>query len=127
MNIKNVSRETFGKGGAVMVYAIVSGFIAFDWLTGTIGALKGKVFNSTNMREGLYHKCGSILLMIFGAFCDYAQSFIDLGISIPIGISICSYIIIMEIGSIIENIGKINPDILPEVIKSRFFKLKGDE
>lgn len=110
-----------------MVYVITCGFIAFDMLTGLIGAFKNKAFNSSTMREGLFHKCGSILLVVFGVLVDYAQSFIDLGFEVPIAISICAYIILMEIGSAIENIGKINPDLIPEQIRTRFFKLKGDD
>lgn len=75
------------------------------------------------MREGLYHKSGSILLIVFGLLVDYAQRFIDLGIDVPIAIMFCSYIILMEIGSIIENIGAINPEMIPQKLKSYFSKL----
>lgn len=107
------------------MYAIVGGFIVGDLVTGTIKAFKEKKFNSSTMREGLYHKCGSILTMCFGAGVDYAQSFIDLGLKIPIAEMICTYIILMEIGSIIENLGKINPEIVPSKLQKYFSKLGG--
>ena len=107
-----------------MLYAIASGFIAGDLLTGMVKALKEKNFNSSSMRDGLYHKCGSLLAIGFGAGVDFAQKFIDLGVTIPIAGAICTYIILMEIGSIIENLGKINPEIMPKKLRSYFTKLK---
>ena len=109
-----------------MVYVVTACFIGLDMFTGLIKAIKEKEYTSSIMREGLFHKCGSILTVVFGVLVDYAQSFIDLGVSIPIATSICAYIILMEIGSIIENIGKINPDILPKQLKGYFSKLSNE-
>lgn len=106
-----------------MCYIIVGLFILLDLITGLIKAFKKKEYTSTIMREGLFHKAGSILVVCFGVLVDYAQTFLDLGINVPIATSICVYIILMEIGSIIENICTINPDILPEKIKAYFSKL----
>ena len=110
-----------------MVYVVTAGFIAMDMISGLIKALKEKKYTSSVMREGLFHKCGSILAVIFGVLVDYAQTFVDLGVTIPVAVSICAYIILMEVGSIIENIGKINPDILPEQLKGYFSKLARSE
>lgn len=106
-----------------MVYVVTTGFILFDFLTGFVRSLAKKEFNSTIMRQGLYHKGGLILLIAFGVLVDYAQTLIDLGVTVPIAIAICGYIILMEIGSIIENLGQINPQIIPDKIKSYFKKL----
>ena len=75
------------------------------------------------MREGLFHKSGSVLIVVFGVLVDYAQTFVDLGVNIPFTIAICTYVILMECGSIIENVGKINPEIIPNKIKKFFSKL----
>lgn len=107
-----------------MVYLVTAGFIGLDLATGVIKAFKEKSFNSSVMREGLYHKCGSVLLILFGVLVDYAQQYIELGFTIPVAISICTYIILMECGSIFENAGKINPDLAPEKLKQYFSKLK---
>ena len=106
-----------------MLYVITGGFIVLDMVTGLIKAFKEKSYTSTVMREGLFHKCGSILTIVFGLLVDYAQSYVDLGVKIPVAIALCSYIILMECGSIIENVGKINPQIVPEKIKPYFSKL----
>ena len=106
-----------------MVYIITFAFILMDFITGIIKAFSSKSYNSSLMREGLFHKAGSLLVIVFGALVDYAQGFMDLGISIPIASSLCIYICLMEIGSIIENVCVINPRIIPDKIQSYFHKL----
>lgn len=106
-----------------MIFVVVGSFIVLDFGTGLCKAIKNKTFTSTVMREGLWHKCGSIACILFGALADYAQNFFDLGIQLPLLHSICTYIILMECGSIIENIGEINPNILPNKLKEFFTKL----
>ena len=108
-----------------MLYVIVALFIVLDFVTGLIKAFKEKAYNSSVMREGLYHKCGSALCVAFGFLVDYTQTLVDIGVTVPVAVSICVYIIIMEIGSIIENLCAINPDILPDKIKGFFAKLSG--
>lgn len=106
-----------------MVYIVTAAFILLDFITGIIKAFKEKSYNSSIMREGLYHKTGSGLVMCFGWLVDYAQGFVDLGMEIPVAGALCTYIVLMEIGSIIENVCVINPEILPEKIKAYFAKL----
>lgn len=106
-----------------MVYVLTGCFILLDLITGLVKAFKEKSYTSTLMREGLYHKVGSLLTIGFGCLVDYAQTLVDLGVTIPVASSVCVYIILMEIGSIIENVATINPEILPDKIKSYFTKL----
>lgn len=110
-----------------MLYIITACFILLDMVTGIIKAFKEKDYTSTVMRQGLFHKCGSLLCIAFGALVDYAQQYIDIGVSVPVAIAVCSYIILMECGSIIENVAKINPEILPEKLTAFFQKLNGKE
>lgn len=109
-----------------MGYLITFGFIVFDFITGLISAFKNKEFNSSIMREGLFHKVALILCVILGIAVDYAQKFFDLGMNVPVASGICVFIILMEIGSSIENLGKINPDLIPEQVRQRFFKLNNE-
>lgn len=106
-----------------MVYIVTACFIVLDMITGLIKAFKEKKYCSSIMREGLFHKSGSILCVAFGVLMDYAQNFLDLGVSIPVATSICAYICLMEVGSIIENVVTINPEIMSEKIKGYFQKL----
>ena len=108
-----------------MVYLVTGGFILLDMLTGLVKAFAKKEYTSTVMREGLFHKCGSVLCILFGMLTDYAQTYVDLGVSLPVAATICVYIILMEIGSIIENVCEINPEIMPNSIRALFSKLKG--
>lgn len=110
-----------------MIYIIVGLFILLDMITGLIKAFKEKSYTSTIMREGLFHKCGSILCVLFGVLVDYAQTLVDLGVNVPVAVSVCVYIILMEIGSVIENICAINPNILPDKIKAFFGKLREEK
>lgn len=137
---ENVSRETSRKspsdfflfmnkerkGCEPLVYLIVACFIALDFLTGLIKAFKEKTYTSSVMREGLFHKCGSIICVIFGVLVDYAQTLIDIGVNVPVALAICAYIILMEIGSIIENVCAINPRIMPNKLKKYFLKLSDE-
>lgn len=106
-----------------MMYIVVALFISLDFLTGLIKAFKEKIYTSQDMREGLFHKSGSALCVLLGILIDYAQKYFDLGVNIPVTTAICSYIILMECGSIIENLGKINPNIVPEKLRECFGKL----
>lgn len=106
-----------------MVYVIVGLFILLDMVTGLIKAFVEKNYTSSIMREGLLHKCASIGCVLFGVLVDFAQGHMDLGVTIPVAMSICVYICLMEAGSIIENLCAINPNILPDKVKAFFKKL----
>lgn len=106
-----------------MAYVIVGLFILLDMVTGIVKAFKEKNFTSSLMREGLLHKCASIGCVLFGVLVDFAQGYMDLGVTVPVAISICVYICLMETGSIIENLCTINPKIMPEKLKGFFQKL----
>lgn len=109
-----------------VIFIFVFAFIGADFLTGTIAALAQGKWNSSLMRQGLIHKTGSMLCVAFGVLVEYANRVIDLGINVPICTAICTYICLMECGSIIENIGKINPEIIPQKLRKYFEKLRGD-
>lgn len=99
-------------------------FIILDFITGLLYALHSKTYTSTVMRQGLWHKLGSLLALVFGYAVDYAQDIMGLTYEIPIFEVICIYIFIMECGSIIENIGSINPNVIPTSVRKYFKKLQ---
>lgn len=104
------------------IYFITAGFILLDLVTGITKAIKEKKFKSSAMREGLFHKIASIICIVFATLIDYAQGYLDLGVTVPMTISVCSYIALMEAGSIIENLAEINPHILPKKLRALFHK-----
>lgn len=110
-----------------MMFLVTGGFILLDMVTGLVKAFKEKAYTSSVMREGLYHKCGSVLFMVLGSLGEYAQTIVDIGVSVPLASVVCTYIILMEVGSIVENLGKIDPRIIPAKIKPYFQKLSDGE
>ena len=110
----------------MIIYFITFAFIALDFVTGLIKALETRTFTSTKMRQGLFHKAGLILCMILGFLVDYAQEYLDLGITVPVAAAICVYICLTEITSVIENVCKINPQIVPDKLSALFGGLKRD-
>lgn len=109
-----------------MPFAIVLGFITFDILTGLIKAKYDGSYNSAIMREGGYHKCMEILAVVGSYGIEYSMRYVDLGIQIPLVVAVVTYICIMELISIMENMCAVNPK-LSALFKPYLEKLKGDE
>lgn len=101
-----------------MIYAITLAFIALDFITGLVKSISLGTFKSSVMREGLFHKSGEILCIALGVLIQYAETFLDLGFNLPVAAAICSYIVLMEISSAIENIGTINPELVPVKLRN---------
>lgn len=102
----------------IMLPLITCIFVVFDLVSGGAAACANHEWKSSEMRKGLYHKFGSIMLVVLAYLIDYAQKYVDLGFQVPIAAGVCVYIILMELGSIVENIGKINPDLLPDKVRA---------
>lgn len=88
---------------------IVLIFISFDILFGLLQALTNQTFQSRVMRQGLFHKLGEILCYLFGVVCDATLPMINILVPFSLASAITIYIVIMEIGSILENLSKISP------------------
>lgn len=106
-----------------MIYIITGAFMVLDMITGLVKAFAEKNYTSSVMREGLIHKVAEILCVVMAILVNEAQNYIDLGVTVPIIPAVCGYIILMEIGSNIENLGTVNQGIVPEKIRSYFKKL----
>lgn len=91
-----------------------------DFLSGFIAALKNHDVKSQKMRDGLFKKIGLIMCMALAIGVDRAQLYIDLKLPFDTIVPVATWVVITEIISIIENIGKINPDILPDTLKKLF-------
>ena len=95
-----------------MPFVIVLGFITFDVLTGLIKAKHDGSYNSTIMREGGYHKCMEILAVVGSYGVEYAMQYVDIGIQIPLVGAVVTYICIMELISIMENMCAVTSNFL---------------
>lgn len=105
------------------VYFIVGGFILFDILTGVALALFNGTFNSSVMREGGRHKLAEVFAIVGAGLLEYTLGYIDLGVELPVVNVVAVYICVMELGSCLENICKMNPK-LRELLKPYMEKLK---
>ena len=103
-----------------MIYAIVAAFIVLDFVTGLAKAMATGTFNSAKMRTGLWHKASLVLVIALGVLVDYAQVYMDLGVSLPVAGAVCAYISLMEISSVLENVCEINPDLMPAKLVELF-------
>ena len=100
------------------VLIIPSILMAFDILTGVIGAWKTGHLKSYKMREGLSHKAGELCILLIGELFSYG---LQLSQIFMVGISF--YVILMELISIAENIDKIGIW-LPKFVKNAFRNAK---
>lgn len=87
-------------------------FMVIDVFTGVLKAVKNKELNSTKAREGIYKKASFILFIAFGYLADYAMDYVNMGFNLPAAATICTLIIVTEAISVLENLGKINPDMV---------------
>lgn len=93
-------------------------FNGLDLITGIIGAIRdGEQIKSSKLRDGLFKKVGFVFCYALGVLINYAENLLTLPFGVNLVPIICSYAIITEVVSIIENISKINSDILPDKLK----------
>lgn len=93
-------------------------FNGLDLITGIVGAIKdNEQIKSSKLRDGLFKKVGFIFCYTLSIAINYAESYLNLPFGVDLVPVICTYAIITEVVSIVENISKINPDILPEKLK----------
>ena len=97
-------------------------FIIMDYITGTIGAVMHGNLSSTKMREGLGHKFAYLCVFFIAWFIDFEMGHIDIGFHSALTPIVTIGIVLIELSSIIENIGKINP----ELAQAEFMKIFTD-
>lgn len=90
---------------------ITAALIVMDYVTGLLKACMQHDISSAKMREGLYHKGAYVLVVALAEIIDTAQTYINLGFSLPLVVTSCVYIVLTEMASIVENLGEINPEI----------------
>lgn len=95
-------------------------FNALDLITGIITAVKNKDIQSAKLRDGLFKKVGFMLCYFVAWLVDTQGTIIGFQFGIPILPIIILYACTTELVSILENICKINPDILPEKLMELF-------
>ena len=94
------------------VYLIcVLAFILADILTGLIKSFYEKDFKSSVMRQGLFHKAGELMVLGLLYGVEYAAPMLGITFELPTFRAGACYCILMEVGSILENIKPFTPAI----------------
>lgn len=106
---------------------IALALMVLDVLLGLAGAVKNKDVQSSKMREGLWHKAGSVGLIVLAYVLDVAVDHVDLGVIFPGVVIVCAYIILMEVGSCLENLVVLNPALRNNPIMKVFATREDDE
>lgn len=103
-------------------------FNGLDLITGFIGAIRnGEQIKSSKLRDGLFKKVGFVFCYTLGVLINYAENLLPLPFGVDLVLIICTYTVITEVVSIIENISKINSDILPDKLKALIGYKEGGE
>lgn len=95
-------------------------FNALDLITGIITAVKNKGIQSAKLRDGLFKKVGFTLCYFVAWLVDTYGTRIGFQFGISILPIIILYVCTTELVSVLENISKINSDILPEKLMELF-------
>lgn len=94
--------------------------IIIDFVSGVAAAASRGDVSSQAMRGGLWHKFAYVLIMFTAAVVDEMCTHIDIGISAPIFIPVCTGICFIEVTSTLENCMKLNPEIKSSKILEKF-------
>lgn len=95
-------------------------FNALDLICGIISAVKNKDLQSSKLRDGLFKKVGFMLCYFVAWLIDTQGERIGFNLNVSILPIIIFYVCATELVSILENICKLNEDILPEKLKELF-------
>lgn len=93
------------------IFIVVAMFILLDMISGVMQAIKNKNVSSTVMRDGLIHKATFVMAVALAYACEYGMKYLDLGFALPIMTTTCVFICLIELASILENLGKLNPEL----------------
>lgn len=93
----------------LLCFVIVLCMAIADVVTGLAYALFTHNFSSRIMREGGMHKFGELCLAAMSYGLEWVLTQIGIA-DVPIVQMVTVYCVIMEIGSIFENIKKLNPE-----------------
>lgn len=101
-------------------------FNALDLVTGFFTALKAKDIQSSKLRDGMFKKFGFILCYFVAWLVDTEGQAIGFQFGVNILPVVILYACTTELVSILENISKINPDLLPDKLMEMFHINKKD-
>ena len=95
-------------------------FNAFDLVSGIASAVKEKDLQSSKLRDGIFKKAGFLMCYALAILIDNEGKYIGMNFEVKILPIILAYVVMTETVSIIENITRINPELLPEKLLEMF-------
>lgn len=103
------------------IYVVFGVIIALDIIVGLVKAFSTEGFNSTKMREGLYHKFTYIAALALAALIEYGSIYLDFGFTLTVlQPAVIVYVVLTECGSILENLTVINPELADNAFMNIF-------
>lgn len=105
---------------------LVLAFIVADVAAGVLAALKSKTLSSTKAREGLWHKAGEVLTVALAVLIEVGSAHMDLGFTAPLIVPVCTYLILNEAMSILENAAELNPELKGSRVMQLFESTKAE-
>ena len=107
----------------LVIFAVI--MIFCDVLTGLFkGGYNGNI-NSTYLRKGMMHKLSEIMAIAVCWIIDFSLAYSGINIDLKIAGALCIYISIMELISVLENLGEVNPK-LKKFLQPYLEKLRGE-
>ena len=107
-------------------FLIVGCAIILDIVTGLVKSFHSGKFKSSTMREGLWHKLSEVIALVVAYFVQYMLPIIGIPYSIPAVSIVTVYIVVMEVGSCLENLAEVNPELKAPLSKV-FAQLKEND
>ena len=109
------------KGIMALAWIIV---MALDYLSGSAAAMKAGQWSSADARQGLWHKCGMILVVLVSGITDGVMAVLlgnipAMGIEWPGALLplVLAWYILTELGSILENAVKLGAAVPQWLVK----------
>lgn len=92
--------------------AIVGVTMVLDIVSGLVKAFSSKSYDSSKMREGLVHKFTELVIValafVLELACEHIAGLPFSGVTVVLT---CTYIVLMEVGSIMENLIAAYPEL----------------
>ena len=122
----NINRKGVWFMGGMEAILVALSLNLFDLISGFVGAIKNKDIKSSKLRDGMFKKVGFIFCYILAYIIDSEGNIIGFSIGVKLLPIIITYVCVTEVISILENISKINSDLLPETLRDLFHINKGE-
>lgn len=95
-------------------------FNILDLLTGCIAAIKNKEIQSSKLRDGMFKKIGFLICYFLAWLIDTEGGAVGFSFGVNILPVVILYSCTTELVSVLENVSKINSDLLPEKLMELF-------